>query len=56
MPFFGVYLLTPAGLSLGDAVPPGLAGLSLLVQGFSLAGVASNGIFASTHAHEIVLP
>lgn len=41
------------GLTLTGLLPPGLSGFSLVVQGFALTAQAANGIFASTHGHEL---
>ena len=42
-------------LSIG-VIPPGLAGLSSMLQAFSLAGAqAGNGVFSASDGHELRL-
>ena len=51
---FGPAILPPSGLSFTFVLNPGLVGLSLIIQGISLApAFAPNLFFASSEAHEI---
>jgi hypothetical protein len=43
----------PGGTEFSFTVPPGLTGLSLLIQGAVLTPLAANGILVATNAHEI---
>ncbi len=49
---FVPYLTTPSS-DLGLITPPGLAGLSLMVQSFVITVGATNGVYAASDAHEI---
>ncbi len=46
--------LPAAGVTLDYAIPPGLAGTTLRVQGFAVTSMASNALFAASEAHDIV--
>ena len=51
---FGPLTLPPDGIALGPyVVVPGLAGLSVMIQGLSLAPTSLNGIFATTAGHVV---
>ncbi len=47
--------LSALGVGVGFVVPPGLAGLTLRVQGAVASLGAANGLFAMTDAHDLVL-
>lgn len=49
----GPLLLPPGGIEVMVAIPPGLAGTSILVQGLVLGTSAQNGVYATTDAHEL---
>jgi len=51
----GPVLLPPGGLLLGFVVPPGLVGTTVRIQGFVISPLASNGLYATTDAHEVLL-
>ncbi len=46
--------LSPTGLAVFIAVPPGLSGTSVRLQGFVVAPIAANGQYGATRAHDIV--
>ena len=50
---FGPLPLPPGGLQVFLAIPAGLAGQSVLLQGATLSSLATNGLFASTDGHEL---
>lgn len=50
---FGTAQFPAAGIHILATVPPSLAGLSVVVQGYALTSSAANTIFASTDAHEL---
>jgi hypothetical protein len=52
-PPLGPMVLAPGGLTLTFASPPSLGGTSLLVQAIVVTGLASNGTYATSHAHLI---
>ena len=45
--------LSPLGFSTTATVPPGMAPISIMLQGFCLAPNSNNPVFTSTDAHEI---
>ena len=49
----GPQLLPPGGIEVLVAIPPGLTGLSILIQGATISPNAQNGLFATTDAHEL---
>lgn len=49
----GMVLLPPGGMTLALGVPPGMGGMSALIQGVVIAPTAANGVYAATDAHEI---
>ncbi len=49
---FVPYLTAPSS-DLGFITPPGLAGLSLMVQSLVISAGSSNGVYAASDAHEI---
>ena len=59
---FGVSTLSPlplllpsSGIRFGVGIPPGLTGLSILLQGVLISPNAANGVLATTDAHEVRL-
>ena len=49
----GAFTLPSAGITLNVTIPPALAGISVLVQGYALTMSAANGFVASTEGTEI---
>ncbi len=47
--------LPPGGIDLYYLIPPSLAGQTVRLQGFAVAPVATNGLFAATAAHDVNL-
>ena len=47
--------LPPFGITNSFLVPAGLSSTSLMIQGFALSPLATNGVFAAADAHEIQL-
>ena len=55
--FIGPQILPPAGMHFAFEVPPGFAGMSVMLQGIALAPSAHQGnpFFTATNAHEVQL-
>ena len=51
---FGAPGLPQSGIAMTFLVPPGLSGTSLRLQGFGVASIALNGVFAVTNARDLV--
>ncbi len=51
----GPVALPPSGFGLSAQVPPGLNGVSVLVQAGTLTPTARNGSYVTSHAHEVQL-
>ena len=49
----GATVIPPGGVSTHVTIPPGLTGLSVMLQAFPLSPSAANGVFALSDAHEI---
>lgn len=56
LPQLGGLLLGSTGFGVDFTVPAGLAGVSLFAQGVAFGPSASNGVYAISNAHEVVLP
>ena len=50
---FGCPSVLPGGTFLNLPIPPGLSGMSILIQGVTFGPAATNGLYATSEGHEI---